>query len=379
MTKPTTELTALQVTEGSLVDKGDNPEAHVKLTKSAAGEGLFTRLKKWAAEKMVRKDGMEDAGPVTTAQVMARDAFQVQFHKLKCALMESVNSFLASPPSPDMVEGMLKSVQEFSDAYQVALGGSGLAKSADVAHLVDSLKEALEAELQGTTEKRALFVEAVQKMDALETPHSTVAVQEQQDMNINDVLKNLPTAQRAVVEEALKMGAKTMSEEEKKKMEDEKAMHMKKDMESAVTKAVEAATAEMTKRFNEAQDRVAKLEDEKATATFVAKAVEMKIPGQDVNALGAMLKTSYGVSEAHGKQVEATVSALAKQAQAGLQVMTRTIGKTSTGTSGSVQEEVTQKASELRKAQPTLTPEQAYRDVLQADPDLYTRLRAEQV
>jgi len=90
-----------------------------------------------------------------------------------------------------------------------------------------------------------------------------------------------------------------------------------------------------------------------------------------------ILKAAYDISDEYGKKIENSWKAANAQLDEAANGMFKPIGKDSGGEEAS---ELRSKVSELRKADPTLTPEKAMDRVLSENPGLYDRyLRGERL
>lgn len=375
--KPTHQLTDLVLQEGSLVDKGDNPEAHIRLFKAG---GPFAKLWRWVHAAIKKSDAPAPA-PKTTAEVMAADQFSQDFARLKCAFIDSIYSILDVAPSSNMVALLQRSVDEFAAKAQSTLG-----------HMPSDVSAAI-AELKGacgdmeSVEKRFAFVTAVQKIDVLEptgpAPAQPAAKADEvtKMKTLDEVMAALSPEDKAVVEAALQAKQEKPAAEAKP-MEDAKPVEPKaaeaKFEEKEVAKAADVEKADLAKRLEEATTELAKLKDEKTTAEFVKRATEIGLPGQDAAHVGGLLKRAYAASKQLGDDVDAALKSAATHAAvvtAPLFAKVGTPGGDSAGATAS--SKIASLADELRKQNPKLSKHQAEAKVLEQNPSLYKQSLAE--
>lgn len=349
MPEATHSLTQLTVEEGSLVDKGDNPGAEIKLVKRDDA-GPFLRLWKWARGLVAKNDSM----PRTTGQVLAQNDFEAEFGKLKFAFMDAVYSILEAPPSEATATMLRQSVDEFAAKAKALFGGI----HPQLSEITDSMHCALED--VAAVEKRVDFVRAVHALDALaypgQVPVTTGNEPEEVAMSksVEDVLKSLPEADRALVQAAMAPKAD--------------------DVEKAAKAAQEVA--ELAKRLTDTQAELAKMRDERMAAEFQKRAEALKVPGQDVAQLAEVLKRAHAADPTLCDTIEQVLKAAAAQAEAGGKVLFKSIGTRGTD-GGNAESKIASLASELQKANPKLSKQQAVSEVLKAHPALYQQSLAE--
>lgn len=365
MTTPTARvlLTNLTVDEGSLVDKGDNPEAHVVLTKSAP-TGVLAKLKAWAAGVWKQEAGGGEDAPKTTSAILAEQEFVDQFADLKSAFMESVASILCSAPTTQTGVMLRVSVDEFAERAKALIdaAGMGATESAKRASRVfDTLLDAAIAEARGDVTKRAAFAGAVIALDGLRVFKEGGYMK-----TLAEVMAALSPEDRKVVEEALAAKAAPAAAQ---KMGDGKDPACKAAPETppALSTEVQKQLDEVAKRAEKAEAEVTKLRDEKRTAEFVTKAQALNLTGQDVNTLAGVLRKAADAGI--GAELDSLVAALSAQAKAGEALMQK-VGIKGGADPGSPEGQILKMAEEVRKADPKLSPQQAYVKALEKNREL---------
>jgi hypothetical protein len=164
--------------------------------------------------------------------------------------------------------------------------------------------------------------------------------------SVDDVLKALPEDHRTLIEQAIK--AKT-------------------------EEATEISTLKAEK--DALETRLAKLEDDKLTEIFSAKAKALAIPGTDVEKLGALLKKSYLVDEEHGKAIEETLRGVAEQTKASAELF-KSIGSAAPYDGDSPEGQLEAAAKKLREADPKLSYASAYVKAMDMNPKLAAQATA---
>lgn len=147
-------------------------------------------------------------------------------------------------------------------------------------------------------------------------------------------------------------------------------------METRLAKA-EEETAAAKKDADEAKTKLAKAEAERRRERFIQKAQQFQsLPGVTADDFAVILeKIDTAVGAEEFQKVEQVFRAAQEQVrQADIY---REIGTGGAGTGGDVYAEVQQKAVELRKADATLTIEQARARVWNEEPELFRRYNEE--
>lgn len=391
--RPMFQLEDLTIEEGSLVDKGDNPEAHVMLFKRAEGkkeETVSDEKKKTFFEKLKAWVGKTE--PRTTSEILAEDNFREEFFKARMAFMDSVHSILDGADRDQMGPLLQQSVQEFSSiarelTAQMTKAAPDAAK--DLSSILDRMVAAVS--IQGVNDpnevsKRAEFAGALEDLERFEVPSDVGKAEETKmpeptshtksfeellkGIEDEDTRKAFAAAHTAELEKAKASKPKPpfMDDEDKEEEKDGKKKSAPSDLPESVQKAMEA----MQKQNADLAAKVAKLEDEKAEASFVAKAREMAGDvAIDVNELGSILKTAHESDPATAEKLEGMVKGLIAQAAKG-QALTDSIGSAGGGRGAPTgpEAELEKKAEEIRKADPTLSESAAYVKAMDLNPEL---------
>lgn len=132
--------------------------------------------------------------------------------------------------------------------------------------------------------------------------------------------------------------------------------------------------SDLEKKADEALQIAKAEQDKRETAEFIAKAEEL---GQDVE-FGPVLKAiSAAVESDTFEKLEAVLKAAHEQAKAA--GLYKEIGRSGgAGTAGSAEAELTAKADEIRKADTSLSAEQALEKAYTDNPELFARMREEE-
>ena len=131
--------------------------------------------------------------------------------------------------------------------------------------------------------------------------------------------------------------------------------------------AVAAVIRKQDEALKAAEARIAKQEEADTERTMLAKAERLPMITTDKDDLAGLLKQAYATSTEFGEKLEQLFKAANEQiTQANLFTE---VGKV--GAQGTVSQSVESAAAELRKADPTLTPEQALASVYETNPALY--------
>jgi len=170
-------------------------------------------------------------------------------------------------------------------------------------------------------------------------------------------------------EDAADGGADEDAEKKKKaktaKADLAKAVELPPDVEARLKKADETA-ADLQK----AQERITKMEDDKAREQYIRKAADIAdaLPGATPDDLGGiLLKTSRALTKDEQAKLETVLkgaNALVKSAAFA------ELGSSIPGAEGDAYATLTAEADKLRKADPKLTPEQARARILKSDPKI---------
>jgi len=400
------ELTGLSIEEGSFVDKGDNPEAHIVLTKAyrelsdEQRAKLAPATRKYLESEPAKKTWLERAKayftksshygePKTTAQILAEDEFRSKFMNLRFAFTDSVHSILNMPTAQDdeinaMSVMMNQTVQEFADKASELTGELTKRDASAAGELAGILDELARSVSKGGDANRGPFAQAMKDLEVFEFPAMTAPTTEDNvpaekktptldelvaKHGSEDDQKTLSAAIEAhakaaaekAVAEALKAKTMHMDEEEKEK-EDEKKKAMADALPAELRKSFDAMTALMAKQG----EQIEKLQEQQTEALYLEKAKDIaKDAGLDLNETANSLRKAYEVSDAIGASIEKQLRALAEQVK-----LTKQIGapgafpvEKNTG-----EEKLEQLAKEIQKAEGG-TYEEAYAKAMDRDPD----------
>lgn len=382
------ELLDLQILEGSFVDKGDNPEAHIAFFKCAPEQADKAH---WTTAQVnelpdssflyIEAGGTKDEDGKTVPRslrhfpVKGSDGM-VDLPHLRNALSripqstlpDSVKETIAEearmmleraqkngeeyegeqepkvPRTLAQIEGeqkiddakqkMMQSVYEILDAADPAMWPSMISQS--VSHLADML---------------SAMGHNVQKISVRKDGSNTVKATETggKMKTIEEILASLPEAERAVVSARLDETTKA----------------------AAAGVEVEKRLVDLEKRAADAEAEVNKMRDEKLTAAFVVKAKE--IGGGDVAQMATLLKAAYGRSEEEGRSLETMFRAMATQAKLGASLF-KTVGSSAAGVDDASPEAMIEaETQKILKADPTVGYHAAYRLALGRNRDAYAK------
>jgi hypothetical protein len=351
--KPKLELTNLTIKEGSVVDSGDNPEAHVMLMKrdQEISDGVWTRLKKWASSKM---GGEYMAAPRTTAQILAAEAFREEFLKLRMAFVESVQSILELAVPEQIGDLMSKSVAEFSSKASEMSARLEYGKRSELGGIIVEMSDALK---DRAAMKRDEFVSAIEKLEKFDfvdghagtggAPSDDLTTNQEEDSHMSTTKKDAPAAL------TLSAALEKMDPEARKLVEAEL---------SAAKPVVDETNKKLLAAIEAMQAEIAKLREEKSDEEFVTKARKISIPGAKIQEVADVLKTAYGLSKESGEKMERILLAQAAQSNLAAKVLKQYGQATGarSDSAGTAHEQLLAKADDIRKSEPKFTIHQAY-------------------
>jgi hypothetical protein len=212
----------------------------------------------------------------------------------------------------------------------------------------------------------------------------------EKQMTLEEILAKLPEEEKAVIlaaiESATAKAAEPEKEEEEKsaepeKEEAEKSEDEKEEEEKAKTaKALAALPASVRKQLAEAdalKSRVAKMEAENETRTFVEKARTMPVVGLATADLAEVLKAAE-----LGRPLTKEIGTKLTKALRAISVVVAKgeafgeLGTSAPGEQGSGGK-LASIAKSIRAAEPKLTQAQAYAKALRDNPDLYNEYERE--
>ena len=301
MTEAKYQLHELEINEGSLVDKGDNPEAHVLLFKREqenAPRGLFRKLWNWAVT------GTEKASP------------EHSFGELRLSLLGEIEATMDNQPADQIDAALAKTVAEHIAQAERMTQKSAPEWTARFADVLDRMQRSVSSPAEQGAD-RAEFVKAVAEMESFIFADAEEKTMQDAEKTLDAAPPSPPVEVVEVVAvESEKAKAETKGSDEPAKMDHEEEDEMKEETQKAA-EAIEKRMVELEKRAQEAEAQLAKMLDEKRGAEFVAKAKSIVPAGVDHAELGAALKAAHDSSTAEGERLERLFSALAAQVQHG--------------------------------------------------------------
>lgn len=384
MRKPKFSLSDVEVDEISLVDKGDNPRARFVLAKRKHGAaGLYASALKalegvvGAVSEPLRKRLYDEV-----REAQAKDSAADILRRRLDALSESVYSTLYFRPDegeePIDVEAVLKeSIAQFAE------GVSGEVPDILAGRIMKTFGGADPPPTQEEfTEEFALKFQELAK--DLETPGARGPDDDKEnDMDKIDLTKlDISDEQRAELEKALKAQAETeglkakvaelekAAKKEPPKKDEPTEDDLRKALPEDVRKLFDAQEARHQADMKKRDDLIAGLTETAERDAFAKSLDFKKLPGT-VESLAKML---YPIQKEQREEIVKYLDAVDKQLEQAADI-TRALGQEVVDDEGDRQGTAKGKldaaAVEIRKAQPELTPEQAFDRALVAHPDLY--------
>lgn len=294
--KPRFKLEDLSIDEGSLVDEGDNPEAHIKLFKLAPTSKAEAPV--FAAR--------------TTAEILAERAFSDDFWKLRCAYVDSVQGILAMVEPSQMGGALDRTTSEFTSAVGELIASVGKLSSSFAAKLrgaMEQIKVAAAADPDSGAITKAVAALDGYAPDNMEDNVSQKNATPPALKTADEIIAALPDDQRAAIVAQLDAAK---ASEASAKADAEKA---RAEVSKAAADEAAVMSAALTKRLADTEATLAKMKDEALTAQFVAKAKEIGAgPTEDV---ATLLKSAFGRDPKEGELLERTLRALATQVRKG--------------------------------------------------------------
>jgi hypothetical protein len=354
------ELSDLEIFESSLVDSGDNPEAHVKLFKAAEDvseessseestekshpKNILKKVWEWVAGAPDNEVVSKMGPPRTTGEILRSQQFETDFSKLRAAFMESVDSILEYAESAEVSALLQKAVQEFSDeassmtseiAKREPCKADSFRKIVDqMGAVVSNNNDAAEREI------RAEFAKAVAALDAFEVPKTVQKESEEMTTEKIDETESGVTAGEVNVE------AQNETQVEASVQADTATVETEKNADSV---AFEKRMVELEKRAANAESKLAVMVEKERTAEFIQKAKAIVPGGIDHAELGDALKSAHGHSQQEGERLEKLFSALGAQVEKGS--LFKVVGSDApVGKSGNAHVELENIAKEILKA-----------------------------
>lgn len=330
-------LRSVKLDEISFVGKGDNPEANilllkmksdekgfgiVALGKECKGKAQLDVLKKWLADNptlVVKEDG--DA--LTFAEVQDNRELREKVWNMCWTLEDSLGSIMRDDTVTD--------------------------KTAMIATSIDQFKAAITAITKG---EPIMSVELKKQLD--EAQAKVTALEKQ----VEDVTKE---------NETLKADCSAKD----KKVEEMAAQMKKEEGEDPIYKGLPEA---VVKELKDGKERIAKMEDNELTRTYVAKAAEVVLVGK-ADEIGDLLKKIAKTDSASADKV----FELFKTANARIQegnLLKESGDNTNTGVA-TAYEKIVAKAAELRKSHPEMTEAKAFTKVYDEEHELRAQYEEE--
>jgi hypothetical protein len=364
MTEAKYELTSLEIDEGSLVDKGDNPEAHVRMFKrdeepsaeepSESRGGVLRKVWEWfgagSAKDAEPAEAVRKDYPKTTGEILRARKFQEEFAVLRGALMESIYCILEEAPAEEISDLLAKAVAEFAaeaDGLTQAVIEKGARAPDDLASIIDRMRDSVSKGENGAD--RAGFAEAVAELERFAFEIRAAKKEENVSnttKSANEILAGLPAEDIIAFAESL--GKKTDQETKGEHNEEDE---MKEDAKKAAgqSEAIEKRMVELEKRAAEAEARVAAMVEKERSAEFVAKAKKIVPGGVDHAELGSILKAAHDFSGEHGEALERVLTALG--AQVSKSALFTVVGSAApVGKGANAHDQLETRANEIQKA-----------------------------
>lgn len=402
--KPERPLTLLEIDRVSLVDKGDNPTAHIMIHKRA--EDVEKAKFKKGSKVMVVKPHMDmkkgDVGIIAlvsseTAYALSMEGMESKLHKwyVDSELKATVDSEEDIEKEIQRGRSMQRMCSDVERAVQAKWGGEGWA------YCKETYADAVIFE-QGGKQYRAPFTveesegEMQISLGDREPAETVYETAKGEQMTIEELSKKF-TSLEGTLAETIKRAeraegiAKLTAEErthfDKISTADQDAFlagdaEFRKHRIEAAKPAPVEKTAEqrrieqLEKREQDLTERVRKAEDAAELATFVKRAgTELAhLPGTD-DEKGAMLRAVEKIADPAAR--EAAIKAL-RAGNAAQESLTKAIGSGRTAAvTGSAEDQMAAKVDEYMKADHKLTKGAAWDLVAKRHPDLWDEYRAE--
>lgn len=397
---PKVQLTNLKLNEFSTVDAGDNPEAHIVLTKRQEEEDDVPQTKSLFAKIVSAIKGEHPREPRTfneilgsadfqkatkeymgrtTGQILAQDELRSGMWKVQNALTESVQEILMFAQPEDMASKLSDSVKEFGDHIEMLMGDlrkRDSASASKIASILDQMSAAVSTEGEMPAEKLASFEDALASLEKIELPAAVEETRKENKMpqpNFNEVLAKLDPSEADTIkthlDEAVKSAVASALEEAKKSVDDDDG-----DVLKGLTPEARAVVAKARKDAADAVAKAEKLESANKRSSMVAKARKMDA-GVDVEKMADVLELIDVADTEKAQSAETVITALIEQAKKGRELLTQTKGRTVVETEAS--KSIETMAKELQSKDPSMTFQKAYAAVLKANPAMYDEYREE--
>jgi len=354
MPKAKRKLKNLIIHEGSLVDRGANPHAHVRLFKMEQDMdkgGFIERLKSWAGINKAR----------TTGELVSQADFYREFGKLRSAFQMSVAEILDEEDGDAQTSMLQRSLEEFTERaneLQEKRGGKDEALMKCLGVLTELSEKGNFAEAERV--RLAKVVEEIEGLGPTEEEVDNSEVSMTKEVTFEGVLADLDDAQKSAFIEAAKQH---LTKNEEKENVD------KTEVPESVRKRLEDAEAVAKK----ATEDLAQLQAENERAQYIAKAKELHV-GVDTEELGdafyQIAKADKSAFEKVEKAFRAASEQLAKNS-----VITEELGSEGEGKDLGAKDKLDEIAKEIMKSNDKLSSYDAWIEAGRRNPDLYEQVR----
>jgi hypothetical protein len=436
--KPEVELTNLKLNEFSTVDQGDNPEAHIVMTKrdedaDKAGhhdgkeptkkpghtmkpeeedkadmgvdgkkpkkgedKGMGRKKSLWErfsdAVGLTRKGprsvkeilgnaafeaGFEEAHKRSTSEILQADEMRQGFFKVQMALMQSINEIMMEAEPQEMAPMLSKTVSEFGseiDNLMSEIGKRDEKSALKLTSILDRMSAAVSNEGEMPADKLAAFEDALADLEKDFEFPTETSPEVEMTEKIDNFLKSVTADELEVLRTKLAPADETNKAADEVKTEDD----VLKSLPPEVAKMITDAQADAAK----AKDKADSLEKAAQEAEDIEKARELGVAGADVKDVAKMIGNAREAGTL--EETMKVVRALAAQAQKGREYLESNLGSNvvETETSKSIETRARELMAETNKSlgrgERPLTYEQAYVKVLHSERGLYDQMRAEQ-
>lgn len=396
------ELLDLQIVEGSFVDKGDNPEAHIAFFKraddseKAVWPSSYVNDLPDSAFLYIEGGGKKDEDGKTTPRSLRH--FPVRDASGDVDAAHARNAIARAPQanvSPAIRQRVMRDARRL--LAQVNKNGD----YEEYQSMIDEPRTLAEVMHDDEmTETKQHLMQSVWEIVCHAEPSQWTALLSQSISDLSDVLSEMghqtekeqpvlqpqdenKEASASPVDDdgrkENKMTAKTTKsiDEILASLSDEdRGVIAAKLTEVETTKSasddVTKRLVDLEKRAADAESEVAKMKDEKLTAAFVVKAKEIG-GGTDVNQTAMLLKSAYGRSDEEGKALESTLRGLAAQAKLGATLF-KSIGSTGEGVDDVNPDALIEAdTKKIMESDPRIGYHAAYKMALSRNRDAYAR------
>jgi len=346
MNEATSILEDLTIEEGSLVDKGDNPEAHIQLFKMKEEEkkeepqemGFFAKLRQWVG--LEKGEYLEEAR--TMDEILTERDYLKEFHKLRDAFSESVGSILDHSHGEEMAQKLQETVEQFTNSAR------------DLAGQMTKGNQEAEKRLFGILSD---LQNSVDGDDAISRKGFAKAAIELGSFQIDEQEADLP-----------------MEGKETEKMENQESPAVvlpteDQPQEAAKTADIQKQMDAMKGELEAARQTITKMEEERSAAQYLAKARDLKTPGVDVNDLAVILQKADSQDPEFGSKVLEVIKGLTTQIQTSENLLFKSMGSVGTSDPNSPAARLESIAKEIQTAE-KMSFAKAYDEAMSRNPQL---------